>query len=134
MKYLLDTNICIYLIKQQPREVLEKFQELTPGEVAISTVTVAEMAYGVRKSQHQMKNQAALEAFLAPLEMVDFDYKAADYYGAIRAELEVKGKPIGAYDLMIAAQALSLDLTLVTNNEREFRRIPGLFIENWVSG
>jgi tRNA(fMet)-specific endonuclease VapC len=134
MKYLLDTNICIYLIKQQPREVLERFQELTPGEVAISTVTVAEMTYGVKKSLHQGKNQAALEAFLAPLEIVDFDYKAASHYGAIRAELELKGVPVGAYDLMIAAQTRSLGLTLVTNNEREFRRIPDLVVENWVSG
>jgi tRNA(fMet)-specific endonuclease VapC len=133
MKYLLDSNICIYLIKQQPREVIDKFQGIIPGEIAISSVTVAEMMYGVGKSQHIERNKTALELFLAPLEMVDFDFKAAQHYGVIRAYLEKMGTPIGAYDLMIAAHALSLGLILVTNNEREFQRIPDLIVENWVS-
>lgn len=133
MKYLLDTNICIYLIKQQPREVIDKFQGFAPSEIAISTVTVAEMMYGVEKSQQKEKNRSALELFLAPLEIIDFDYKAAQRYGTIRAILEVKGTPIGAYDLLIAAHANSLGVILVTNNEREFRRIPDLVVENWVS-
>ena len=133
MKYMLDTNICIYLIKQQPREVIDKFQGIIPGEIAISSVTVAEMMYGVRKSQHKERNRSALESFLAPLEMVDFDFKAAEHYGVIRAHLEKMGTPIGAYDLMIAAHALSLGLILVTNNEREFQRIPDLIVENWVN-
>ena len=132
MKYMLDTNICIYLIKHQPREVIEKFQEIAPGEISVSTVTVAEMMYGVEKSQYKEKNQAALQAFLTPLEIVDFDFAAAQQYGAVRAYLEKTGKPIGAYDLMIAAQALSLGLILVTNNVQEFERIPGLAVENWV--
>ena len=133
MKYMLDTNICIYLIKQQPREVIDKFQGIAPGEIAISSVTVAEMMYGVGKSQHKERNKSALESFLAPLEMVDFDFKAAQHYGVIRAHLEKMGTPIGAYDLMIAAHALSLGLILVTNNEREFQRIPNLIVENWVN-
>ena len=133
MKYMLDTNICIYLIKQQPREVIEKFKETIPGEIAISCVTVAEMMYGIGKSQHKERNKSALESFLAPLEMVDFDFKAAQHYGVIRAHLEKMGTPIGAYDLMIAAHALSLGLILVTNNEREFQRIPDLIVENWVN-
>lgn len=132
MKYMLDTNICIYLIKQQPREVIEKFQGIALGEIAISTVTVAEMMYGVRKSQYKEKNKAALQAFLAPLEMVAFDFAAAQQYGVVRAYLEKIGKPIGAYDLMIAAHALSLGVVLVTNNEQEFQRIPDLIVENWV--
>ena len=133
MRYILDTNICIYLIKRQPREVIDKFQEITPGEIAISSVTVAEMMYGVAKSQHQDKNKAALKSFLAPLEIVDFGFKAAQHYGIVRANLEKMGTPIDAYDLMIAAHALSLDLILVTNNEREFQRIPDLIVENWVN-
>jgi tRNA(fMet)-specific endonuclease VapC len=133
MRYMLDTNICIYLIKRQPREVIDKFQEIAPGEIAISSVTVAEMMYGVAKSQHPDKNKAALESFLAPLEMVDFDFKAAQQYGIVRANLVKMGTPIGAYDLMIAAHALSLGLVLVTNNEREFQRIPDMIVENWVN-
>lgn len=129
---MLDTNICIYLIKQQPREVTEKLQGIALGEIAVSAVTVAEMMYGVEKSQHKEKNKTALQAFLAPLEIVDFNFTAAQQYGAVRAYLEKNGKPIGAYDLMIAAHALSLHLTLVTNNEQEFQRIPDLVVENWV--
>jgi tRNA(fMet)-specific endonuclease VapC len=132
MRYLLDTNICIYLIKRQPREVIDKFQGIAPGEIAISSVTVAEMMYGVAKSQHKDKNKAALEPFLAPLEIVDYDFKAAQHYGVVRANLEETGTPIGAYDLMIAAHARSLGLVLVTNNEREFQRIPDLIVENWI--
>jgi tRNA(fMet)-specific endonuclease VapC len=133
MRYMLDTNICIYLIKRQPREVIDKFQGITPGEIAISSVTVAEMMYGVAKSQHKDKNKSALESFLAPLEIVDFDFQAAQHYGIVRVYLEKTGTPIGAYDLMIAANALSLGLVLVTNNEREFQRIPDLIVENWVN-
>ena len=133
MNYMLDTNICIYLIKKQPREVIEKFQGIAPGEIAISSVTVAEMMYGVAKSQHQEKNSSALQSFLAPLEMVDFDFSAAQNYGVIRAHLEKTGTPIGAYDLLIASHALSLGLVLITNNEREFQRIPDLIVENWVT-
>jgi tRNA(fMet)-specific endonuclease VapC len=113
--------------------VLEKFQDLAPGEIAISSVTVAEMMYGVAKSQYQDKNESALISFLAPLEIVDFGFQAARHYGIIRAKLEKLGTPVGAYDLMIAAHAFSLNLVLVTNNEREFQRIPDLIVENWVN-
>ena len=133
MRYMLDTNICIYLIKRQPREVIDKFQGIAPGDIAISSVTVAEMMYGVAKSQFEDKNKSALESFLAPLEIVDFNFKAAQHYGIVRANLEKMGTPIGAYDLMIAAHALSLGLVLVTNNEREFQRIQDLIVENWVN-
>jgi tRNA(fMet)-specific endonuclease VapC len=130
---MLDSNICIYLIKRQPRKVIDKFEEIALGEIAISSVTVAELMYGVAKSQHQDKNRVALESFLAPLEIVDFGLKAAQYFGMVRANLKKIGAPIGAYDLMIAAHALSLDLVLVINNEREFQRIPDLIVENWVN-
>ena len=132
MRYMLDTNICIYLIKQQPKKVIEKIQDISLGEILISTVTIAEMMYGVEKSQQAEKNLAALELFLAPLEIVEFDFKAAQHYGGIRKYLEEKGTIIGAYDLMIAAHARSLGASLVTNNMREFTRVPELMVENWI--
>ena len=132
MKYMLDTNICIYLIKRKPQQVLTKFQAYTVGDIGISSVTVAELQYGVAKSQRRQQNQTALDLFLAPLEIADFDPAAARQYGQIRAELEQAGTPIGAYDLLIAGHAQSLNVTLITNNTREFTRISGLKVENWV--
>jgi len=132
MKYLLDTNICIYLIKQRPSAVLDRFRALSAGEVGVSSITVAELQYGIEKSTFQEKNRAALTKFFLPLETVVFDSAAANAYGQIRAKLERAGTPIGAMDLLIAAQAVSLGVFLVTNNVREFERIEGLKIENWV--
>lgn len=132
MKYLLDTNICIYLIKQKPKSVLEKFETLHVGDVGISSVTLAELSYGVEKSQHIEKNRFALENFILPLELLSFDKEATNFYGKIRLFLEKKGTPIGPLDFMIAAHALSLNVTLVTNNIKEFARIPHLKLENWV--
>lgn len=133
MNYLLDTNICIYIIKKQPQEVLEKFNNLSPGNVALSSITLAELNYGIMKSSDPTKNQEALSKFLTPLEILDFDYLATLEYGIIRAYLEKKGTPIGPLDTLIAAHAKSQNLTLVTNNEKEFERIPDLKIENWVN-
>lgn len=133
MKYILDTNICIYLIKKQPASVLKKFKTLQAGDVGISSVTAAELWYGVFKSHSQQKNRIALNEFMLPLEVQPFDEFAAEQYGEIRAHLEKKGKPIGSLDFMIAAHALSLKATLVTNNQKEFMRISGLKVENWVS-
>ncbi len=132
MRYLLDTNICIYLIKGQPRQVLQKFTALSVGEIGVSSITVAELHHGVQKSQHVAKNQQALEQFLLPLVIADFDAKAAQVYGQIRAALERQGTPIGPLDILIAAHALSLDTTLVTNNVKEFSRVPDLRIANWI--
>lgn len=131
MKYLLDTNICIYIIKKRPLEVFEKFKILPLGSVGISTVTLAELQYGVKKSKQQEKNQLALNQFLLPLEILSFDADAASEYGYVRSQLEERGIPIGPLDTMIAAHAKLLKLTLVTNNEREFSRVPDLAIENW---
>ena len=133
MKYLLDTNICIYVIKERSKRVLDRFLEKPPGALGVSSVTLAELSYGVEKSAHKARNRSALDYFLAPLELAAFDFPAAKEYGAIRAVLEKGGTPIGAYDLMIAAQARALGVTLVTNNEREFRRVPGLVVENWAA-
>lgn len=133
MKFLLDTNICIYLIKQRPPEVLQKFRTCQVGDIGISSITVAELEFGVQKSQFPNKNHQALRKFLLPLQVADFNSAAADAYGIIRAMLEKKGTPIGSLDTLIAAHALSLEVVLVTNNEKEFSRVPNLKLDNWVN-
>jgi tRNA(fMet)-specific endonuclease VapC len=129
--FLLDTNICIYIINRRPPEVFDHFVGRRIGEVAISSITGAELSFGVAKSGSQ-RNQWALDKFLAPLEILPFDEAAMRRYGPLRSQLERQGQPIGALDLLIAAQALALGCTLVTNNRREFERVPGLALENWV--
>jgi tRNA(fMet)-specific endonuclease VapC len=131
MEYLLDTNICIYIIKKKPIAVFDRFKQLTIGSIGISSITLAELQYGIMKSSNPDKNREALDKFLTPIEILDFGYYATIEYGKIRAELERKGTPIGPLDMLIASHAKSLDLTLVTNNEKEFERIAGLKIENW---
>lgn len=131
MKYLLDTNICIYLIKKKPPEVLENLRKLSPIDICISSITAAELYYGAENSIYKERNRLALEEFLLPLEILPFDDKAALQYGIIRSELKIKGKIIGAMDMLIASHTIANNLTLVTNNEREFRRISNLKIENW---
>ena len=133
MKILLDTNICIYLIKRRPQEVRERFERYAVGEVGLSSITVSVLQYGVEKSRRVDQNRTALMQFLLPLVIADFDYEAAVVYGRVRAELERLGTPMGPLDTLIAAHALSLDVTLVTNNEREFSRVSDLRVENWVS-
>lgn len=132
MKLLLDTNICIHIIKKKPPSVLAKFNEYQTGEIAISTITIAELEYGVQKSTNPSGNAKALEKFLLPLEIIDFDRAAANAYGEIRANLEKQGTPIGGMDMLIAAVAIANELTLVTNNLKEFSRITDLKVENWV--
>ena len=134
MKYLLDTNICIYLIKQRPAGVLAHLHRCKPGDIGLSSITVSELEYGAHKSARPQENRLALAGFLAPLEVLAYDDHAASSYGRIRTELERQGKPIGAMDILIAAHALSRQLTLVTNNEREFLRIPDLKVVNWAAG
>ena len=132
MKYLLDTNICIYLIKNKPTSLITSFNEHSVGDIGVSTITVAELTYSVEKSQRYAQNQEALLQFLSPLIISDFDANAAFSYGQIRAGLESQGTPIGSLDTLIAGHAISLGVTLVSNNEREFRRISNLVVENWV--
>jgi tRNA(fMet)-specific endonuclease VapC len=129
--FLLDTNICIYLIKKQPKKVLERLMVCSPEEVALSVVTVGELSYGAAKSKAKAKNRDALELFLAPFQVLPFTANAAHIYGDVRAALERRGTPIGSMGLLIAAHALALDCTLVSNNLREFKRVPGLATENW---
>ncbi len=128
---MLDTNICIYAIKQRPPEVLAALRAQEVAGLGLSSVTVAELAFGVAKSG-SARNQKALEQFLEPLEIADFDRSAALVYGRLRAALEAAGTPIGPLDTQIAAHALALGVTLVSNNQREFSRVPGLRLEDWV--
>lgn len=131
MRYMLDTNVCIYAIKHKPEQVFLKLQEHDPSEVCISSVTYAELVHGVEKSQSIEKNRVALALLLANIEIMDFDSSAAESYGKIRADLEKSGKPIGPLDMMIAGHAKSLGYTVVTNNTKEFMRVNGLKLENW---
>ena len=131
MLCMLDTNICIYLIKRKPIQVVERLKGYEAGDVAVSSISVAELQYGVCKSNRPDQNRVALTEFLLPLEVVAFDESAASHYGDIRDHLEKRGNIIGSMDLLIAAHARSLSLTLITNNLREFQRVPGLRADNW---
>lgn len=132
MRYMLDTNICIYVIKHKPESVFRKLKKIKPEDVCISSITYAELAYGVEKSAQPERNRLALSMMLSSIEIVAFDDAAADEYGDIRAGLERKGTPIGSLDMLIAAHARSLGCTLVTNNTKEFCRVEGLEVVNWV--
>ncbi len=133
MRYLLDTNSCIYLIRNKPINVLKKLRKFKISDIGISSITLSELEYGVAKSARKEKNREALIKFVVPLEIVAYDDKAAVHYGEIRTFLEKKGTPIGAMDLLIGAHARSMTVTLVTNNLREFKKIPGLQVENWTA-
>lgn len=131
MKYMLDTNICIYAIKHKPDAVIEKFLSHDPEEMCISAITYAELMHGVEKSMAVERNRIAMSLFLSPITILDFDEKAAEEYGRIRAELEKKGTPIGPMDTLIAGHAKAEGLILVTNNTREFNRVADLMVEDW---
>ena len=133
MKYLLDTNICIALIRNKPAALLQQLTSHQPGDVGISSITLAELVHGAEKSAQVERNMSALQQFLLPIELADFDQGAALAYGKIRADLERGGQIIGSMDMLIAAHALSLDVILVTNNMREFQRVNGLTLEDWLS-
>jgi tRNA(fMet)-specific endonuclease VapC len=130
---MLDTNICIYIIKQKPPNVIERFYQTEISEISISSITLSELFYGVSKSSKPEQNRIALTQFIAPLEILSYDDEAAQYYGELRVNLEKQCRPIGSLDMLIAAHALSATCVLVTNNEKEFTRVPKLKIENWVN-
>jgi len=134
MRYLLDTNVCIRVLNGTSQKVVERLRGCVPGDVAISAVVRAELAYGARKSAHVADNLRLVESFCEPFACVGFHARAADAYGSIRAELERAGTPIGPNDLLIAATAMSEGLTLVTHNVAEFGRVPGLRFEDWEVG
>lgn len=131
VRYLPDTNICIYLLTGRNPRVDARLQHCAAGEVGLSTITVFELAYGAAKSSRPDQNRAALAAFFLPLVLLPFDADAAVRAGDVRAFLERRGTPIGPNDLLIAAHALALGVPIATNNEREFQRVPGLHVENW---
>lgn len=131
MMYLLDTNICIYIINEQPAQVVQRLIQAGRESLAISTVTVAELAFGIAKSKRE-GSRIKLENFLSQFPIVDWNQEAAWMYGNVRKALEAKGQRIGERDLLLACQALALDATMVTNNTREFERVDGLKWENWV--
>jgi tRNA(fMet)-specific endonuclease VapC len=133
VKYLLDTNICVFLIRRQPPALIQRLTSHAPEGIGVSTITVAELQSGVMKSQDPPRNQAALDLFLLPLDILPFDHPASVAYGQVRADLERRGLPIGALDTLIAAHALSLGAVAVTNNVREFARVTGLAVEDWTT-
>ncbi|MBI5823621.1 MAG: type II toxin-antitoxin system VapC family toxin [Chloroflexi bacterium] len=132
MKYMLDTNICISLIRYQPQPLIDRLTACAPGEVGVSSITIAELTHGANKSNQVERNLSALEQFLLPIEIADFDQQASAAYGFVRAYLEREGRVIGSMDMLIGAHALSLGVVLVTNNTSEFQRIPKLKIEDWM--
>ena len=131
MMYLLDTNICIYVINHKPQQVFERFRQYQLGQLAVSSITASELAFGVEKSGSE-RNKQALKKFLSPLEILPYDEQAVWHYAQLRHDLQSKGQTIGSLDMLIAAHALALDVVLVTNNTKEFERIEKLKLENWV--
>jgi len=132
-RFLLDTNICIYIRRKKPDEVLQHFLRLRPGEATISVITYGELLYGVAKGVHSGVALQRLREFVELVPVLELPAGAAETYGRFRAELELRGETIGNNDLWIAAHAAAAHLTLVTNNEKEFRRIPSLKLQNWVA-
>jgi tRNA(fMet)-specific endonuclease VapC len=132
MKFMLDTNICIHLIKHRPQRLINRFDRIPVGDIGISAITLAELEFGAAKSGRPDRNRAALREFMSPLEIASFGAAETGAYGRIRALLERKGRLIGSMDLLIAAHAVTLGAQLVTNNEAEFKRVPGLRIDNWI--
>lgn len=130
LRYMLDSDICIYVMKNRPAGLRERFYRFEE-QLGISTITLAELLFGAERSGRPAANLRAVEEFCAPLSVLDFSAKAAAHYGRMRAALAARGTPIGALDLLIGAHALAEGLTLVTNNAREFERLPGLAVENW---
>jgi tRNA(fMet)-specific endonuclease VapC len=131
LRYMLDTNICIYVIRNRPGGLRERFEQLSE-QLCISTITLGELYFGAEKSARPPQNLKTVEEFVARLDVLPLSADAAAHYGQIRAGLERAGRPVGLHDMLIGAQARSEGLILVTNNRREFDRIPGLSVENWV--
>lgn len=131
MRFMLDTNTCVDLIRERDERILRRMKRRSPDDLCVSSVTLSELEYGAEKSAKPQKNRLALAEFMTPLAVVPYDDSVAPVYGRVRTALEKAGTPIGPLDTMIAAHALTLGLTLVTDNEREFRRVAGLKVQNW---
>lgn len=133
VQYLLDTDICIQMIRRRPAVLLRRVRDAQPGSLALSIITVAELWYGAQKSSQPDQNRSALKMFLRPFSILPFGEEAAQYYGRVRADLEAGGIPIGPLDTLIASQALQQRATLITHNTREFSRVEGLLVEDWLA-
>lgn len=134
MNFLLDTNVCIDFLNGRFKEVTRRIREASPDNLCLSSVVIAELRYGADKNRKKESNHRKLDILTEEIGCADFDQEAANTFGRVRTDLERKGTPIGPYDMMIAAHALSLDLVLVTDNVREFNRVEGLRVENWRAG
>ncbi len=132
MKYILDTDICIYIVNKKSLELAAKVKEHRFSEICISSITLSELEYGVEKSSFPERNRAYLNLFLTPIKVLPYDDNSALEYGKVRSFLESSGQVIGSLDMLIASQCLSLKYTLVTNNDKEFKRVPGLRVANWI--
>lgn len=132
MGFMLDTDTCIHIVKHRPTALRDKLENIASGEIAVSGIVVAELAYGIEHSAHKRHNRQALDEFLSHIVLEDWPTEAASEYGKVRSHLRRKGTPIGAMDLLIAAHALHTGATLVTGNIREFQRVPRLKMENWI--
>lgn len=132
MMFLIDTNVCIDIMNDHPPEVIQKFRDIGVGNICVSSITVSELQYGAYKSKQIKKNINRLDEFLSPFEILAYDENASNFYGKIRFQLEKQGTIIEPLDMLIAAHALSKKLTLITNNEKEFKRVKSLKIQNWV--
>jgi tRNA(fMet)-specific endonuclease VapC len=130
--YVLDTNICIYIINNRPRKVVEKIKTFKPSQIKLSAISIGELEYGVSKSKNREKNRIALIDFISAFDILSFGDNDAEVFGLLRADLELRGEVIGSYDMQIASQAITNDLILVTNNIKEFKRIKELRLDNWV--
>ena len=131
MTYMLDTNICIYLINKKSQKVISRFKKEEPGNIGISSITLSELKFGAHNSSNVRKNLLAVDKFTAPLHILNYDDNAADSYGSIRAFLKKTGNPIGPMDTLIAAHAIATQCILITNNVREFKKVKGLELQNW---
>ena len=131
-RFMLDTDMCSYIIRQHPESVRQRFQTLAMDQLCVSVVTYAELMYGVERSSSRRVNRPIVEDFVRHLDVLDWDTGAADHYGVIRAKLDAAGTPIGAMDMMIAAHAKSIKAVLVTNNQKHFTKVKGLKTDNWV--
>ncbi|EKD77803.1 MAG: virulence associated protein C [uncultured bacterium] len=132
MKYMLDTNICIYIMKQEPVVVAKKFESFHIGDIVVSSVALSELAFGAYNSQRLEKNLSELKEFMQPIEILSYDENAAYHYGELRAHLKRNGTPVGHADMLIAAHAISINATLITNNLKEFSRIKNVKCKNWI--
>jgi len=132
MRFLLDTDICIHVIRRRSRTIVDRFMSYPQGTLGISSLTLAELSYGAERSTRIAEGRELIRVFAAPLQIAAFDEDAAAQYGLLRAFLEGRGQTIGALDLLIAAHALSLRVPLVTHNLREFRKVPGLDVQDWM--